>query len=103
MGDEPALRERLNAETGRIRWSELERHFAQGATITVAADLDLVEVAACFVNDDTEQVSAWLASGVLERTTDDDARRWAARDAELWAVVTPPWVLVQEPADKRLH
>ncbi|WP_440996524.1 DUF2288 domain-containing protein [Arhodomonas sp. SL1] len=103
MSDAPNLRERLNAETGRIRWSELERHFARGATVTVAPDLDLVEVAVCFVDDDTDRVQSWLERGEVARTGDDEARRWSAVDAELWAVVVPPWVLVQEPRPAHLH
>lgn len=103
MSDAASLRERLNAETGRIRWSELERHFARGATVTVAPTLDLVEVAACFVDDDTERVQSWLELGEVARTGDDEARLWAAADAELWAVVVHPWVLVQEPQSPRPH
>jgi hypothetical protein len=29
------------------------------------------------------------------RTTASQARRWSDADAELWAVVVAPWVLVQ--------
>ena len=35
---------RLNTETARISWQELERHFARGALLTVSPGLDLVEV-----------------------------------------------------------
>ncbi|MCU0842569.1 MAG: DUF2288 domain-containing protein [Thiobacillaceae bacterium] len=93
------LRARLNAETGRLAWKELERHFARGVVIRVAADLDLVEVAARVARDDQAAVQAWLASGRVARATSDDAVDWNARQPVFWAVVTAPWVLVQEAGD----
>jgi len=39
------LKDRLNLETARITWPELERYFASGKVIHVAATLDLIEVA----------------------------------------------------------
>ena len=42
---EDILRAKLNAETGKLAWKELERHFARGVVVKVAGDLDLVEVA----------------------------------------------------------
>ena len=43
-------------------------------------------------------IDAWLESGELGKTSDDDAHRWSEGEAksELWAVVVAPWVLVQE-------
>ena len=46
----------LNQQTARVHWQELETHFARGVVIEVASDLDLVEVAACFANDDKAAV-----------------------------------------------
>ena len=88
----------LNAETGRIRWTELERHFARGVIVRVDSVLDLVAVAAAFVRDDEATVMDWMTAGQVWRAAADDARDWHARDPELWAVVAAPWVLVQEPA-----
>ncbi|BCO32226.1 hypothetical protein TspCOW1_23290 [Thiohalobacter sp. COW1] len=92
--------ESLNRETARIRWAELERHFARGVVIHVAAELDLVAVAVAFANDDRTAVEAWLADDRVRHLNTDTARDWRARDPELWAVVIAPWVLVQEPALK---
>ena len=39
---------------------------------------------------------AWTESGKLAGASDDQAKRWIASDALLWAVVIKPWVLVQE-------
>lgn len=91
-----ALRLQLNGETGRIDWPGLQRHFARGVLIKVAADLDLVEVAARFAADDRDAVAKWLACGRVARASTEDATEWQARPPRFWAVVTAPWVLVQE-------
>lgn len=90
------LRAELNAETGKLAWKELARHFARGAVIRVAPELDLVDVAACVVRDDTARVEAWLAAGLVARASLEDAAGWEERQTTFWAVVTAPWVLVQE-------
>lgn len=90
------LETRLNMETGRIRWSELQPFFAKGQIIRVAPELDLIRVASAFVEDQAEQVGAWRGQGQVAEVDADHARRWYERDAEMWAVVVAPWVLVQE-------
>ena len=86
---------RLNTETARITWQELERHFARGVLLTVSPKLDLVQVGAHMIHDDKIIIDAWLESGELGKTIDDDAHRWSEGESELWAVVVAPWVLVQ--------
>jgi hypothetical protein len=88
--------EALNQETARICWAELERHFARGVVIRIDPALDLVTVATAFANDDRQAVEAWLADGRVGHLDTDTARDWRRRDPPLWAVVTAPWVLVQE-------
>jgi hypothetical protein len=90
------LRAKLNAETGRIAWPELQRHFARGAVIKVVPGMDLVEVALAVARDEKVAIAAWLADGRITRAGDEDAIDWQGRDATFWAVVTAPWVLVQE-------
>jgi hypothetical protein len=92
------LRAKLNAETGRLRWPELQRHYARGAVLKVTPDLDLVEVAVSIAEDDRASVEAWLHAGRLARASDADALDWATRLPEFWAVVAAPWVLIQEIA-----
>ena len=87
---------RLNGETARISWQELERHYARGVLINVDPELDLVMVAAHMVRDDKMAIEAYLDAGQLRPTTDEDARDWGDRDPTLWAAVVAPWVLVQE-------
>lgn len=92
------LRAKLNAETGRLSWPELQRHFARGVVIKVAPGMDLVEVALSIARDDQAAVAGWLGSGRISRASSEDALDWHDRDAHFWAVVTAPWVLVQEVA-----
>ncbi len=91
----PELLAKLNLETGKLAWSEVERHFARGVLVKVAADLDLVEVAACMADDDRVRFAAWIEKGRVARATTEDAMEWNARQTCFWAVVVAPWVLVQ--------
>lgn len=100
-GLEIDVRDLLNAQTGRLAWFELQRHFARGVVIRVAGDLDLVEAAARVVEDDRAVVGRWLGEGRLAQATLADARRWERDQASFWAVVAAPWVLVQEVRDRR--
>ena len=93
------LHDKINSETGRVRWAELERHFANGAVVWVSNELDLVEVALRVAHDDKEHVARWMREGRLAKVSDVQARDWQASDTLLWASVVSPFVLVQQ--DKR--
>ena len=96
--DDPSeiLRTHLNGETGKLGWPELQRYFARGVVIVVTRDLDLVEVAARIAQDDKAAVENWLTQSRMRRATAEDAQDWETRRPSFWAVVTAPWVLVQE-------
>lgn len=89
------LRRRLNSETSKLRWTELQRHYAGGNVVAVDNSLDLIEVAVGIAQDDTESVKKWMADGRLTKLGDIQAAAWLQADVELWAVVVKPWVLVQ--------
>jgi hypothetical protein len=88
-------RAKVNLETARIAWKELQRFFASGAAIYVSDGLDLVEVAFQFSEDNKLQVERWLVQGQVARVSDSQARAWFEADVEMWAVVVSPYVLVQ--------
>ena len=94
--DDETLYADLVGQTAKIDWSEIERFFAKGQILRIAPSLDLVEVAFAMIRDRTEPVAAWRDAGDLDALDTDTARRWAGGDVTLWAVVTPPWILVQE-------
>lgn len=96
------LHDKINRETARVRWSELERHFAHGAVVFVSTELDLVEVALRIAHDDKAHITRWMAEGKVAKVSDLQARTWQAADTELWASVVSPFVLVQ-PEKTSLH
>jgi hypothetical protein len=89
-------RTKINQETSRIKWHELQRFFASGATVLVTPELDLVEVAFQISEDNKEQVEHWLVEGKIGKVTDKQASTWYESDTEVWAVVVSPYVLIQE-------
>lgn len=90
------VRGKLNSETARLPWAELQRYFAGGYTLLVDQQLDLIEVAFQFQQDNSQQVEQWLGQELVRQVKNDEARRWYNDAAELWACVVKPWVLVQE-------
>ena len=90
------VKEKLNLETARISWKELERFFAQGIVLNVTDSLDLLEAACVIAKDDTQQVQRWLKDGQLSKISDQQALEWHELNTELWSVVVRPWVLVQD-------
>ena len=95
------LRQDIHAETARIPWKDLQRFFAGGKVIQVAAGLDLVDVALQFSADNRSAVENWIARGLIAHVSDQQARRWIDTDASVWAVVVKPWVLVQQGEQQR--
>lgn len=90
-----AIRTKVNHETSRIAWKELQRFFASGDAVAVSSELDLVEVAVQMSADNAAQIREWMAAGQFGRVSDEQAAAWFAADALVWAVVVSPWVLVQ--------
>jgi hypothetical protein len=90
------LRAQYHDQTARIRWHELQAAFACGSVIGVAAGLDLVEVAVQLGLDNAPQFEQWISAGSVAVVSDAQALAWYDANQELWAVVAPPWVLVQQ-------
>ena len=92
---DPLAKAKVNLETSQIPWRELQRFFAAGRVIAVADELDLVDVAHQFSVDNKAQVEQWLAGKLIAPVSDQQAIDWLDADAEVWAVVVKPWLLVQ--------
>jgi hypothetical protein len=91
----------FNAQTAKLAWPELARHFARGVVVKVAPAMDLVAVAVAMAQDRADEIETWTQAGQLQRANDDDARYWHEQDSVFWAVVVAPWVLVQEYSENK--
>lgn len=89
-------KEKVNLETAKIHWTELQRFFAKGEAVWISNELDLVDVAYEFSIDNKTKVQYWLEHQQVALVSDEQALQWFENDAELWAVVVKPWILVQE-------
>ncbi|MYM32340.1 hypothetical protein SAMN05192549_11717 [Duganella sacchari] len=90
------LRNKVNRETARLPWTELLKHFAQGNVVWVANSLDLVDVAVRVSHDDKANISQWMNAGLLAKVNDQQAQEWLENNAQLWACVVSPFILVQQ-------
>lgn len=89
-------KEKVNLETAKIAWVDLQRFFAKGEVVWISSKLDLVDVAHHFSIDDKTQVQNWLENQQIALVSDKQALQWFETNAQLWAVVVKPWILVQE-------
>lgn len=86
---------RINMETAKISWKDLERFFAGGRLISVIESIDMIRVAQLMEADDVNAIQTMIEKREIERLTDEQAKIWADANPELWAVVVKPWILVQ--------
>tara|TARA_R110002110_G_scaffold405241_1_gene624261 strand:- start:97673 stop:97993 length:321 start_codon:yes stop_codon:yes gene_type:complete len=93
---ENLLREEFHRQTAQIRWHDLQTYYAHGSVISVAAPLDLVGVAVQLGMDNAGQFQAWIEAAQVAPVSDQQALQWYEENTLLWAVVAPPWVLVQQ-------
>lgn len=101
--DEEAERARINAETAKIAWSELQRFFAAGHAFSVSRKLDLVDVAWHLSQDNVARLQTWAELGQVAPVSDAEAAEWFEANALMWCVVVRPWVLVQPVAAGHTH
>jgi hypothetical protein len=97
------LKHKLNLETSRINWHDLQVYYARGHVVKVVPELDLLEVAAELSADNKAQFERWLADNKVGDVAPNLARHWYDENTELWAVVIAPWVLVQDRSGHVLH
>lgn len=90
------MRQEYHRQTARIHWHELQTYYAHGSVIAVSPALDLVDVAVQLGMDNTDCFQRWIAAGDVAAVSDEQALAWYESNANLWAVVAAPWVLVQQ-------
>lgn len=93
---DPLLFSKLNLETAKIDWTELQRFFAQGKVLFVGNHQDLVSIAEMCASDQSHQVANLIQKQTINLVSDEQAKQWIENNSQVWAVVVAPWVLVQE-------
>ncbi len=90
------LRAHLHGETSKLRWVDLEKHFARGVIFKVAKGTDILDVAIVMSRDDKDTLEKMINEKKVQGAEIEDAKKWHESSASLWTVVIAPWVLVQE-------
>ena len=89
---------KINLETAKISWVDLQRFFAAGKVLWVAPELDLTEVALDISADAVNRIKELLDRGLIKLVSDEQAIAWYESELQVWSVVVKPYVLVQDSA-----
>lgn len=95
MNTEVPLEQKINLETARISWHELQPYFARGNCIYIAPELDLVTIAHKIATDDSAAIALLIQEGKISKVSDIMAQQFFDNNQSMWAVVVKPYVLVQ--------
>lgn len=95
MNERDVLLNKLNSETSKIPWSELQTFFAAGQVVFLEQGVDLIEIAAEFSLDNKERLAPLIEHGTMAIMQEAQSLRWLEEKQIVWAVVVAPWVLVQ--------
>lgn len=93
--NEIPLDQKINLETARINWHELQTHFARGVCIYVAPELDLVNIAHMIATDNSAAIALLIQEGKIGKVSDIMAQQYYDCNQPMWAVVVMPYVLIQ--------
>ena len=93
--NEIPLDQKINLETARINWHELQTHFARGVCIYVAPEQDLVNIAHMVATDNSAAIALLIQEGKIGKVSDIMAQQYYDCNQPMWAVVVMPYVLVQ--------
>lgn len=101
MDSPEKLKEALLQSLDEAEWTWLKPHAQRDAVVLVHATLDMVDVAERIAIDDSRQVEAWVAKGLLTKPTAEQIRSWdEVPDRKFLSLVVQPYVLAQE---RHLH
>lgn len=93
MSSDEALKRTLD----EAEWSWLKPHVERDAVIVVAHEIDLLQAARAVAGNDSQQVQAWLARGILSKPTKAQLAGWDETPQKRFlSVVVQPFVLIQE-------
>ncbi len=86
---------KLNMETAKLSWKELEVFFAKGTLLQVAVGEDLITTAELIATNNQNELEKLIVSKKLEFATPEWIRNSCQPTTELWTLVVAPYVLCQ--------
>jgi len=89
------IREKIESEMAPLAWVDLQRAFAQGITLFVKPELNLVDVAVEVAENNTCAVETWMERQQITLVSDEQAREWFESNTSLMTAIIKPWVLIQ--------
>lgn len=88
--------EKIKKYTGDVEWTYLEPHYKAGNIVSISSELNLVDVAQAFSQDNKAQVQAWLKSEAIIQPTATHAAKWEEKQSIFNATIVRPFILIQE-------
>ena len=89
------LAAKLNLETAKISWKELELFFAKGNLLVVQPSADLIKLGCAIHNDEKAAVENAVQQELIFYPSTDWVKRHCKPDTLFWGLVVAPFVLVQ--------
>jgi hypothetical protein len=93
--DELPLDQKLNMETAKLSWRELEVFFAKGTLLQVALGEDLIATAELIATNNQSELEKLIVDKKIEFATPEWIRSNCQPTTELWTLVVAPYVLCQ--------
>lgn len=93
--EELPLKEKINFETAKIPWKELEIFFAKGKLLYVSEDQDLVSVAKKIAENQAKKIEKLILNKNISFATAEWVKNNCQAITPIWAVVVAPYVICQ--------
>jgi hypothetical protein len=88
--------EQFTQDLAEVSWRDLRVHLQRDAIITIAAEVDLVEVATAVARDDKAQLEIWIAAGQVAKPSAAQLARWEQElDQPFRMLIVQPFILAQ--------
>ncbi len=89
------LKQKLNFETARISWKEIETFFAKGVLLQIEAGEDLVNTADLIASNNVKEIENLILNKKIAFATPEWVKKNCLPNTELWTVVVAPYVVCQ--------
>lgn len=86
----------LKESIGQVTWADLRKHLVRDVIILVDPGIALLEAAIKVAENDQDQVSRWIADGLLTKPNSQQLEHWEKNlTVPFLSVVVQPFVLAQ--------